>query len=237
VEQAAAHNSLTKKLTNTELLKYVHETSPLRNPLHWPPNVIPTKHPKSNLMKTSLDPTNPYLFQPQFVAPRMDMYFRRPSLVRSAGRKKGQYDPDDPALLDKRYTVPYFPEIVDVAMAPLPWTFLGSREAYYEKSGGRALGLRLTNYALQGHINPLSDNPAPPTMPLLAEELKKLETQRYGEAPIAFLRPRGANQNRPALGEAHTAQALTTASQGPLKSGDSEAAQNRPHADLQYPPL
>lgn len=230
-----AHKSLVKKLANTDHLKYVHETSPWRDPLKWPSHVIPTKHPKSNIMKTAEDPTNPYLFQPQFVAPRMDMYFRRPNFGYVGGRKKGQYDPEPENPLGMQYTLPYFPDIVDVAMAPLPWTFVGSREAYYEKSGGRALGIRLTNYALQGQIDPLSDSPAPPEMPLLAAELKLLEAARYGASPIVFLKPRGAAQPQldgPASG---AVAAREEAHQSGCMAGD--AVDRHPHRDLEHPPL
>lgn len=133
------------KVSNKQLMKYVDETSPWRNPLYWPTNVIPTRHPRSNIMRCPEDPNNPYLTQPVFVAPRADMNFRRPNVGVRQSSQKGKYEADKPlALLLKQYTIPYFPDIVDVDMHPLPWAFLGSRELYYEKNGARELAIRLT---------------------------------------------------------------------------------------------
>jgi hypothetical protein len=237
-ERDKLFNSLTKKLSNAELIKYVNETSPWRDPMKWPANVIPTKHPKSNIMKSPQDPNNPYIFQPQFAAPRMDMYFRRPNLPTSGGKKKGQYVPDDRDFLRHEYTVPYFPEVVDVNMTPQPWAFVGSTDAYFEKSGGRALGLTLMNQAVAHQVNPLSNNPVPQSLPLLAEELKKLEEKRYG-APIAFLRPIGAashdKKSLPAVeapSQAGVAQEASGTRPAALR-GESDMV----HEDLSAPPL
>ncbi|GET92793.1 hypothetical protein, conserved [Leishmania tarentolae] len=187
-----AYERVVKTLRNRPLLKYVDATSPWRNPLRWPRHVIPTKHPKANIMRCAEAPENPYLFQAQFVAPRADMYFRRPNVGARKSSQKGRYEADKPlAFLVKAYTIPYFPDIVDTAMQPVPWAFLGSREAYYERNGGRQLGVRLANYATAGCMNPLSDNPAP-HKPELMNELQALETKRYG-APIAMLRPPDEN--------------------------------------------
>ncbi|ORC92192.1 uncharacterized protein TM35_000044060 [Trypanosoma theileri] len=187
-DKAVAFNSLRKKVTNKSLMNYVQKTSPWRNPLLWPENVIPTKHPKANIMRCPEDPHNPYLTQAHFVCPRADMFFRRPNVGLRKASKKGSYEADRPlAFLLKQYTIPYFPDIVDVNMHPLPWTFLGSREAYYEKSGGRQLGVRMRNYVTEGEVRPLADNPAP-TQPDLTRELQALEKARYG-SPIAMLRP------------------------------------------------
>ncbi|KEG05643.1 GTP-binding protein [Trypanosoma grayi] len=187
-DRGAAFNTLRKKVTNKALMQYVQQTSPWRNPLLWPASVVPTKHPKANIMRCPEDPHNPYLTQAHFVCPRADMYFRRPNVGTRKASNKGRYEADRPlAFLVKQYTVPYFPDIVDVNMNPLPWTFLGSREAYYERSGGRQLGLRMTRYATEGEVRALSENPAP-TQPALTKELRELERARYG-APIAMLRP------------------------------------------------
>ena len=230
-EAPDAYQSLSKKLSNEGLMKYVHETSPWRNPLKWPSHVVPTKHPKSNIMKVPEDPHNPYLFQPQFVAPRMDMYFRRPNFGYRSAKRKGQYEPDHPSIFSKRYTVPYFPDVVDVALSPLPWTFVGSVEAYYEKSRGRELGLRLSNQAVREHINPLSDNPAPRHMPLLAAEIKKLEQVRYG-GPIAHLKPRNYTKPLELVG------AGVLRSPSPPLIEDTQAGVDSPISDeMLHPPL
>ncbi|CBH14725.1 hypothetical protein, conserved [Trypanosoma brucei gambiense DAL972] len=190
LDQAEAFTSLKKKVTNEGLMKYVRQTSPWRNPLLWPENVVPTKHPKANIMRCPEDPHNPYLTQAHFVCPRADMYFRRPNVGTRKGVEKGRYEADRPlAFLLKLYTIPYFPDIVDVKMHPLPWTFLGSREAYYESTGGRQLGVRMAQYVTNGEIRALNDNPAP-TQPDLTKELQKLERKRYGSS-IAMLRPPG----------------------------------------------
>ncbi|EAN92100.1 hypothetical protein C3747_1g768 [Trypanosoma cruzi] len=187
-DREVAFASLCKKLTNNALMSYVKQTSPWRNPLVWPTNVIPTKHPKSNIMRCPEDPQNPYLTQAHFVCPRADMLFRRPNVGVRRASNKGRYEADRPlAFLMKPYTVPYFPDIVDVNMHPLPWTFLGSREAYYEKNGGRHLGVRLSQYASTGEVRALADNPAP-AEPDLTKEVRALERARYG-SPIAMLRP------------------------------------------------
>lgn len=183
-----AYERVVKTLRNTPLLRYVDATSPWRNPLRWPQHVVPTKHPKANIMRCPEAPENPYLFQSQFVTPRADMCFRRPNVGARKSSQKGRYEADKPmAFLVKPYTIPYFPDIVDTAMQPTPWAFLGSREAYYERNGGRQLGVRLQNYATDGAMNALSDNPAP-AEPALTQELRQLEAKRYG-ASIAMLRP------------------------------------------------
>lgn len=184
------YQTLMKKLNNDSLLKYVHDTSPWRNPAIWPRNVVPTKHPRKNIMRCPEDPDNPYLTQPHFVAPRADMYFRRPNVGCRRGAEKGRYEADVSIhrLSSQRYSIPYFPDIVDVNMFPMPWMFLGSKEAYYETPGGRALGVKLTRYVTAGQINPLSDNPAPEN-PLMTGEVRKLEEKRYG-CSIAHLTPR-----------------------------------------------
>ncbi|KPA86267.1 putative mitochondrial hypothetical protein [Leptomonas pyrrhocoris] len=183
-----AYERVVKTLRNKALLRYIDVTSPWRNPLRWPRNVVPTKHPKSNIMRCPEAPENPYLFQSQFVAPRADMYFRRPNIGARKSSQKGKYEADRPlAFLVKNYTIPYFPDIVDTAMQPTPWAFLGSREAYYERNSGRQLGVRLLSYATDGTMNPLSDTPAP-AQPALTKEVQRLETTRYGAA-IAMLTP------------------------------------------------
>ncbi|KPI90235.1 hypothetical protein ABL78_0617 [Leptomonas seymouri] len=194
-----AYERVVKTLRNRALLRYVDATSPWRNPLRWPRHVVPAKHPKVNIMRCPEAPENPYLFQSQFVTPRADMYFRRPNVGVRRSSQKGRYEADRPmAFLVKNYTIPYFPDIVDTAMQPTPWAFLGSREAYYERSGGRQLGVRLLNYATEGTMNPLADNPAP-AQPVLTKEVQKLETRRYG-APIAMLKPPElAQEKKPSL--------------------------------------
>jgi GTP-binding protein EngB required for normal cell division len=183
-----AYERAVKTLRNKPLLRYVDATSPWRNPLRWPRHVVPTKHPKSNIVRCPEAPENPYLFQSQFVAPRADMCFRRPNIGVRKSSQKGRYEADRPiAFLMKHYTIPYFPDIVDTAMQPTAWAFLGSREAYYERNGGRQLGVRLLNYATAGTVNSLSDNPAP-AQPELAKEVQQLEAKRYG-VEIAMLRP------------------------------------------------
>lgn len=187
-DKQAAYVSLTKKARNKGLLSFLQQTSPWRNPLIWPHHIIPTKHPKSNLMRCPEDPHNPYLTQAHFVTPRADMCFRRPNVGIRKSSQKGVYEPDKPLqYLLRPYTIPYFPDITDTGMHPQPWTFVGSREAFFEKSGGRRLGVRLSMHARQGEVNPLSGNPAPGN-PLLTEEVRKLEKKRYG-TPIAMLRP------------------------------------------------
>lgn len=184
-EHLQAAISMEKKLSNTELMRYVNETSPWRNPLVWPSSIVPSKHLKYNVMRCPQDPHNPYLYQPQFVAPRADMYFRRPNTKVCRSSQKGKYEQRSKSL-SKQYTIPYFPDIVDVGMNPSPWAFVGSREAYYEKAGGRELGIRLANEALSATINPLEDAPDP-TDATLSQELQKLEDARYSS--IAMLTP------------------------------------------------
>ncbi|KAG5492693.1 hypothetical protein JKF63_01272 [Porcisia hertigi] len=183
-----AYERVVKTLRNHNFLRYIDATSPWRNPLRWPHHVVPTKHPKANIMRCPEAPENPYLFQAQYVAPRADMYFRRPNVGVRKSSRKGRYEADKPlAFLVKAYTIPYFPDIVDTSLQPTPWAFLGSREAYFERSGGRQLGIRLLHYATAGSINPLSDNAASQN-PELTKELQALEEKRYG-SPIAMLRP------------------------------------------------
>nr|CCC50817.1 conserved hypothetical protein [Trypanosoma vivax Y486] len=180
--------SLKNKMANPGLMSFVRQTSPWRNPLLWPTNVVPTKHPKANIMRCPEDPGNPYLTQAHFVCPRADMCFRRPNVGVRRGAAKGKYEADRPlACILKPYTIPYFPDIVDVKMHPVPWTFLGSREAFYETGHGRRLGIRMTQYATNGEVRALDDNPAPHD-PALTKELRLLETKRYG-TQIACLRP------------------------------------------------
>ncbi|CAD2216758.1 hypothetical protein AGDE_06496 [Angomonas deanei] len=201
-----AYKSLLKKVKNEGLMRYVQETSPWRNPLLWPKHVVPTKHPKSNIMRCPEDPTNPYLSQAQFVVPRADFYFRRPNVGVRRSSRKGQYEADKPLqMLLKQYTIPYFPDIVDTNMHPLPWTFLGSREAYYEKSGGRMLGVRLSHQSREGEINPLLDNPTP-SQPQLTNEIKRLEEKRYGSS-ITMLQPPGMEEEEETEMEGNTASA------------------------------
>lgn len=184
----AAYERVLQKTQNKGLMTFVQDTSPFRNPLNWPTHVVPTKHPKSNVMRCPGNLENPYLFQPTFVAPRADMYFRRPNVGTRKASKKGRYEADQPlAYLVKPYTIPFFPDIVDTNMHPQPWTFLGSREAYHERGGGRQLGLRLSEHARDGETNPLLDVPAPSNQEL-TKELKLLEERRYGK-PIAMLKP------------------------------------------------
>nr|CCC93138.1 unnamed protein product [Trypanosoma congolense IL3000] len=198
-------------------MNYVRQTSPWRNPLIWPSNVIPTKHPKANIMRCPEDPDNPYLTQAHFVCSRADMNFRRPNIGTRRGSGKGRYEADRPlAYLLKPYTIPYFPDIVDVRMHPLPWTFLGSREAFYETGGGRQLGVRLAQYATSGEVRALDDNPAP-TQPELTKELRELERKRYG-TPIAMLYPPGKNV------------ASSTRNERALAASSDEALQNPEHA-------
>jgi GTP-binding protein EngB required for normal cell division len=170
------YQRLLSKLNNEALMKKVHETSPWRNPLLWPANVVPTKHPRKNIMRCPQDPDNPYLSQAHFVAPRADMNFRRPNVGFRRCGKKGKYEPDDPrvALQNTQFTIPFFPDIVDVRMLPKPWMFLGSKEHYYERPGGRSLGIRLARYAQQGMVDPLSDTPSSDN-PLLNAEVRRLE--------------------------------------------------------------
>lgn len=170
------YQRLLGKLNNHALMKKVHETSPWRNPLLWPANIVPTKHPKKNIMRCPQAPDNPYLTQAHFVAPRADMNFRRPNIGLRRGGTKGRYEADDPrvALQNAKFTIPYFPDIVDVRMFPKPWMFLGSKEHYYEQHGGRELGIRLARFALEGIVDPLSDTPSQ-NNPLLNAEVKRLE--------------------------------------------------------------
>lgn len=187
-ETQLAYERVCLTLQKTDYMNYIAKTSPWRNPLKWPHHVIPTKHPKANIMRCPGAVENPYLSQAQFVVPRADMYFRRPNIGVRKSSQKGRYEADQPlSFLVKDYTIPYFPDIVDVDMHPLPWTFLGSREAYFERSGGRQLGVRLSQYATSGTIEALSSHPASHN-PDLSKEVEKLETTRYG-APIAMLRP------------------------------------------------
>lgn len=184
-ELQLAYRNVLDKVRNKGLMQFVASTSPWRNPLLWPANVVPTKHPKSNLMRCPEDPENPYLSQPTFVAPRADMCFRKPNVGVRRSTAKGRYEIDKPtAFLTKSYTIPFFPEIVDVEMHPQPWTFLGSREAYFERSSGRELGIKLSALALGDSIHALKDNPVrADEQPLLAAELKRLEQQRHKDKP------------------------------------------------------
>lgn len=179
----AAYQSLVRTMSNDTLMKYVHETSPWRNPALWPSNIIPTKHPRKNIMRCPEDPANPYLTQAHFVAPRTDMYFRRPNVGCRRAAQRGKYEADDPKIGSSagRYSIPHFPEIVDAKLMPLPWMFLGSKEAYFEKNGGKQLGIRLAEYALREQIDALSDNPAPHNLALTAE-LARLEGRQ--SAPL-----------------------------------------------------
>lgn len=181
-----AKKRVNARLANEGLMKFVRQTSPWRNPLLWPSNVIPTKSLKANIMRCPGDSGNPYLYQPHFVVGRADMYFRRPNCgIRKSARKGGlELSHKD---LGKTYTIPYFPEIVDVNLHPSPWMFVGSKEAYYERSGGKELGIQLTNLALQGMVNPISDSPAPHDSGL-AQEIKRLE-QGKNSTSISMLEP------------------------------------------------
>lgn len=174
-QHAESYKQLLKRISNDGLMQYVHETSPWRNPLLWPRNIVPTKHPRKNIMRCPQDPNNPYLTQAHFVAPRADMYFRRPNVGYRKAGFKGKYESDDPNLLrqNSRFTIPFFPDIVDVKMFPMPWMFLGSKEAYMERPGGRMLGIRLARSVTENLIDPLSDNPAPNDL-ALTQELRRL---------------------------------------------------------------
>lgn len=186
-DRLSLKEAVSRKMGNLSLVEYVRKTSPWRNPLYWPSNVIPTGNLKVNTMRCPGDPTNPYLFQPHFVASRGDMYFRKPNIGIRKSSRKGKFEAEKPLKsLIKEYTIPYFPEIVDVNLHPSPWMFLGSKELYFERSGGRDLGIRLTNYALEGLVNPLKQVPAPHD-PSLMKEVEKLEEKRYSS--IGMLAP------------------------------------------------
>lgn len=174
------------RLANTELMKFVQQTSPWRNPLLWPSNVVSTKSLKANIMRCPADPTNPYLYQSHFVVGRADMYFRKPNCGIRKSMRKGRLELSNKKM-GKVYTIPYFPEIVEVNMHPTPWMFVGSKEAYYERSGGKELGIQLTNLALESMVNPFSDVPAPNDKEL-TNEIKLLEEKKYTPS-ISMLEP------------------------------------------------
>lgn len=189
LEEAARKDKLKRvndRLTNQALMAFVRQTSPWRNPLLWPSNVIPTKSLKSNIMRSPLDPDNPYLYQPHFVARRADMYFRKPNEGIRKSSRKGRLEVSNKKL-NKTYTIPYFPEIVDINLHPSPWMFVGSKEAYYERSGGKELGIQLTRMVLEGIINPISAVPAPNNWEL-TKEVKLLEGKQ-SSTPIFMLEP------------------------------------------------
>lgn len=177
--------SLNKKLQNKELLQYVTDTSPWRNAALWPPHVLPTKNLRFNVVRNAQDPTNPYLTQSRFVAPRMDMYFRRPNVPTLCAntvsqRAKGSYYLNSSLKkLEGPYTIPYFPEIVDVDIHADSTAFVGAKD--YNTSMGKVVGLLAADIAAKGRINPLSANPAPDDAHLTAE-VKKLEDKRYAES-------------------------------------------------------
>jgi hypothetical protein len=92
-------------------------------------------------------------------------------------------------MLAKEYTIPYFPDIVDVNMHPLPWTFLGSKENYYERTDGRLLGIRMSQYVQQDRIDPLQEVSSE-KFPALANEVARMEqTKLKSSLAIAFLTP------------------------------------------------
>lgn len=189
LEETARRDALQRvneRLTNQALMTFVRQTSPWRNPLLWPSNVIPTKSLKSNIMRSPVDPDNPYLYQPHFVARRADMYFRKPNEGIRKSSRKGRLEVSNKKL-NKTYTIPYFPEIVDINLHPSPWMFVGSKEAYYERSGGKELGIQLTRMALEGMMNPICAVPAPNNQEL-TKEVKLLE-RKQSSTPIFMLEP------------------------------------------------
>ena len=185
-EEAQRRNfaSLTHKLDNKGHLAFIRATSPWRNPLLWPANVIPTRSRRHNIMRCPDDPSNPYLTQPRFVAPRMDMYFRRPSSKTMAARAKdkGLYHADSShAQLDVPYTIPYFPTIQDIHIMPKPQHFVGISKFFSGHGEGRLEGLLALKQHRDEMVNPLGDT-STIANPMLRAEVERLEARRYGAA-------------------------------------------------------
>ena len=193
--------TLNKKLKNKELLEYVAQTSPWRNAALWPPHVLPTKSLRYNIVRNAQDPGNPYLTQSRYVAPRMDMYFRRPNVPTLAAgtksqRAKGSYTMNSSLQkLSGPYTIPYFPDIVDVDIHADAKSFVGTMA--FDSREGKVLGLLAAEHAKQGRVDPLAANPAPQD-PLLAAEVQRLEQQRYLDADSAKQSLAAPNQSPPA---------------------------------------
>lgn len=146
-------------------VKYVAQTAPLRNPYLWPAHVALTANKRINVVKVPEDPANPYLFQPQFVVPRADWSFRRPSLALrkfSDNKGRGMYvAAGEDKLLTKRYTLPFFPDIVDIRMNPQAVAFVGAATYYDRGPLGRKLALRSRNAALMPLVDvtkPVANN-------------------------------------------------------------------------------
>ena len=176
-----AFSSLSQKMKSHDYLKYVHQTSPWRNPQYWPPNVVPTRDSRKNIMRVPQDASNPYLLQPLFVAPRADMNFRKLNIAMQRAPQKGIYTSlGSSQMLSKQFTIPYFPGIIDVTMNPQPWAFVGSVEGYHERDGGKVLGIASKQQAMDSVLNPLLLENMPKD---LGKEVQKLEERRYVGLP------------------------------------------------------
>ena len=125
-------------------MQHVLRTSPWRNPYAWPSHVAVTFNKRVNVIKCPEDPDNPYLFQPKFATPRADWSFRRPSLAQKkkfAG--KGKYLARAPEYFSRCFTVPFFPDIVDIRLHPQPVAFVGAATYYDHGPAGKQLALAM----------------------------------------------------------------------------------------------
>jgi hypothetical protein len=184
-------SALPKALTNPSFLGHVASTSPWRNPLLWPANVLPTDSRRRNVIRPPEDPLNPFLEQSRFAVPRGEFSFRRPPgepMFTRFLRNKGAYKPTAYSrwLQQAQFALPYYPTITDITIAPTLQAFAGGydRFAMLEQ---RKLAVRehqrLAQPALSGLINPLLAEPTKGQLPALAAEVRKLEQAAGGEQP------------------------------------------------------
>lgn len=165
---------LPKPLRTANALQYAAATSPWRNPLLWPSNVVPAAHNlRKNLVYHPDAPNNPYVFTARFASNREDMIFKAPG-GRPRGVGKGGYvpEPDTP----RRLSIPYaILGVADVPVRPLPFAFLRTGyKGFWTLPELRREAVQLQTEAVAATINPLLAEPAP-DQPLLAAEVKKLE--------------------------------------------------------------
>jgi hypothetical protein len=167
--------------------------SPLRDPSRWPKNILLTPSRRTNVIKCSADLENPYVTQAQFVAPRADLNFRRPSVPKSGlWVDKGRYKAEAPEYFNRPHTVPFYPDVINTRVDPSPHAFVGT-STYYEKPGGRALGVRLQQAATVSTVHaaaPLRDQPAVQQVPALADALRELGADDALDDRLPVLAPR-----------------------------------------------
>jgi GTP-binding protein EngB required for normal cell division len=197
---------LPKALRSAPILQHVADTSPMRNPLLWPPNVIPTASLRRNVVVPPMDQHNPWVTVSHFASPRGDFNFRRPPLhflVKKRMKSKGGYvrDPSTMRRMFASYTTPYFPAITDIDLKPLPQAFAGGYAAF-GREDKRLAAIRLhqqtTMLASSGRqanlprglavINPLLEAPAGDGQPALNGEVARLESALAGVDDNATMR-------------------------------------------------